>query len=126
MSSLEMHYTETLVVVHCWCGIALAIPENLYRFAHDKPHDIYCPLGHIFVWNDNYKAKYEREQQRHQATKDLLHQEERSHQATRGHLTRQRKRVAEGVCPCCHRTFKQLAAHMKNKHPEFKPEELPA
>lgn len=23
------------------------------------------------------------------------------------------------TCPCCKRTFKQLAAHMKNKHPEF-------
>jgi hypothetical protein len=27
--------------------------------------------------------------------------------------------VAAGVCPCCKRTVKQLAAHMKEKHPEF-------
>jgi hypothetical protein len=27
------------------------------------------------------------------------------------------KRIANGVCPCCHRTFGNLAAHMKTKHP---------
>ena len=29
------------------------------------------------------------------------------------------KRIKNGICPCCNRTFKQLAAHMKNKHPEY-------
>lgn len=28
-------------------------------------------------------------------------------------------RAKNGTCPCCTRTFKQLAAHMKNKHPEY-------
>lgn len=27
-------------------------------------------------------------------------------------------RAHAGVCPCCNRTFKQLAAHMKTKHPD--------
>ena len=34
--------------------------------------------------------------------------------------TRLKNRVASGVCPCCNRTFKQLAAHMSRQHPEFK------
>ena len=38
---------------------------------------------------------------------------------TKGHLTRQKKRVAHGVCPCCNRTFKQLKSHMKRMHPEY-------
>jgi hypothetical protein len=121
-----MEYTETLTVTHCWCGIALAIPDNLFRFAKTKPTDVYCPLGHVFVFRDTYKEKYEAEERRHRATRDLLHAEERSHTATRGHLTRQRKRLKAGVCPCCGRTFKQLARHMQCKHPDFKPEELPA
>lgn len=60
------------------------------------------------------------------ASRELLRHEERSHSTTRGHLTRERKkkeqletRAANGVCPCCHRTFKQLARHMKTKHPDF-------
>jgi hypothetical protein len=32
---------------------------------------------------------------------------------------RLRRRVANGVCPCCHRTFHQLARHMRTKHPEY-------
>jgi hypothetical protein len=114
-----MNYTETLVVCHCWCGIALAIPENLHRIAHESPHDVYCPLGHVFTWGDTYRDKLDRERQRHQATRDLLHAEERSHTATRGHLTRAKRRSAAGVCPCCHRTFKQLRKHMNVKHPEY-------
>lgn len=30
-------------------------------------------------------------------------------------------RANHGVCPCCKRTFSQLARHMKTKHPDFKP-----
>lgn len=32
-------------------------------------------------------------------------------------LAKNAARSKAGVCPCCSRTFKQLAAHMKNKHP---------
>lgn len=119
MTPLTMKFTEELVVTHCWCGIALAIPQNLYRVAHEDKHDVYCPLGHTFVWHDTYRDKLEREQRKHKATKDLLAYEERSHAATRGHLTRAKKRSAAGVCPCCHRTFKQLRKHMNVKHPEY-------
>jgi hypothetical protein len=115
-----MNYTETLVVTHCWCGIALAIPSNLHRVAHDeKGHSVYCPLGHPFTYGNSYEERLAAERRRHEATRDLLRAEENSHKATRGHLTRQKKRVAAGVCPCCHRTFKQLARHMRSKHPDY-------
>ena len=117
---MEMTYTETLRVVHCWCGIALAIPDNLRRWAEQaKDRSIYCPNGHKFVFTDTFEEKLERERRRHQATKDLLRAEERSHSATRGQLTKTKKRVGNGVCPCCHRTFQQLSRHMKNKHPDY-------
>lgn len=120
----EMTYEETLVVTHCWCGIAVAIPSNLNRVAHDEGKSVYCPLGHTFVYNDTYKERFEKEKRRAKAARELLHAEERSHASTRGHLTRVKKRAAAGVCPCCHRTFQQLARHMKNKHPGFVKEEL--
>ena len=112
-------YNETLVVTHCWCGIALAIPSNLHRVANDEGKGVYCPLGHSFTYGDTYAQQLERERKRHRATKDLLHAEERSHSATRGHVTRAKKRSAAGVCPCCHRSFKQLRKHMNVKHPEY-------
>lgn len=120
-----MQYTETLTVCHCWCGIALAIPDNLHRIANEKKHDIYCPLGHVFVFSETLDQKLKKkerelaeERRRVEATRDLLHQEERSHTATRGHLTRAKKRAHGGACQYCNRTFSDLTRHMQSKHPE--------
>jgi hypothetical protein len=115
----EMTYTETLVVTHCWCGIALAIPSNLHRVAKDEGQSVYCPIGHSFSYRDTYAKRLERERRQHEATRELLAAEERSHSATRGHLTRQKKRIAAGVCPCCHRHFANVERHMASQHPDF-------
>jgi hypothetical protein len=115
----QMTYSETLTVTHCWCGIALAIPDNLYRVANDEGKGVYCPLGHSFVYGNSNAEQLAKERQRHQATRDLLRAEERSHAATRGALTKTKKRAAAGVCPCCQRSFQNVARHMKSKHPEF-------
>lgn len=40
----------------------------------------------------------------------------------KGHATRITKRAKAGVCPCCNRTFAQLARHMATQHPQFTPE----
>lgn len=124
--ALEMEYTETLVVTSCWCGIALAIPSNLHRYARNhKGHGIYCPLGHTFVYQNSYEEQLADERRRHEATRDLLQAEERSHVATRGHLTRQRKRAAAGLCPCCKRHFTNVERHVAAMHPNFNPEATP-
>jgi hypothetical protein len=120
-----MTYIEELTVTHCWCGIALAIPENLYRHAHRRGDSVYCPLGHAFSWGDTVERQLKRERAEHQATRDLLRAEERSHSATRGQLTKARKRAAAGVCPCCKRSFANVARHVAHMHPDFNPEAKP-
>jgi hypothetical protein len=35
--------------------------------------------------------------------------------------TRALNRIKNGVCPCCNRTFADLAKHMASKHPTFEP-----
>jgi DNA repair exonuclease SbcCD ATPase subunit len=124
---MQMEYTETLTVTSCWCGIRLAIPDNLYRYLQkDEKNHCYCPLGHTFVFSNTLreqleetKRRLEEARRREGATRSLLEQEERSHAATRGHLTRARKQVdraEHGVCPHCNRSFQNLARHMKTKH----------
>jgi protein-arginine kinase activator protein McsA len=116
----QINYTETLIVTSCWCGVAFAIPEERHEWMQrSSKNSCYCPNGHSFHYTNSLETQLQRERQRHQATTELLRAEERSHQATRGHLTRAKKRAAAGVCPCCHRTFKQLARHMQAKHPDF-------
>lgn len=121
-----LNYAGTLVVEECHCGIKHAIPSQLQAQARDHGKTVYCPLGHAWVYTETTDKQIARERaaresadRRAQATRDLLHAEERSHAATRGHLTRSKRRASAGTCPCCNRTFEQLARHMKSQHPAF-------
>lgn len=121
--------TTTLVRVSCWCGVQFAIPQNRYTWMqHSRKNDCHCPNGHTFHFAktlEEERAEMQRElaeeRRRKQAARDLLAAEERSHAATRGHLTRSRKRAAAAVCPCCNRSFVQLRRHMAAKHPDYVP-----
>ncbi len=31
----------------------------------------------------------------------------------------ERERIVSGVCPCCNRTFQNLARHIAGQHPDF-------
>lgn len=124
---MTLEYTGELTVLTCWCGMAHAVPSELRRFQlrqkdDGEDHAIYCPLGHAHVPLGTSKWKIEQEraaaaQARAQAIQDQLDSETRSHSATKGQLTKMRKRAASGVCPCCSRTFKQVRRHMVAQHP---------
>lgn len=124
-----LNYTETLTVVHCTCGMAFAIPESLDEqlLDHRGPNgkSVYCPLGHRWHYTGKNDAEQERAariaaEQRERAVRDLLSAEERSHSATKGQLTKVKKRVTAGLCPCCNRSFADLARHMAGQHPDYK------
>ena len=125
----QMSYTETLIVTSCYCGIPFAIPENLYGWMQKKSaNGCYCPNGHKMHFSNTLETQLEearesarRAREREGATRSLLDHEERSHAATKGHLTRAKKQVhhaEHGVCPHCRRHFSDLEAHVKTKHPE--------
>ena len=128
----------TLVTVVCFtCGITYAIPASLDRSARkyngDSPNGwwLCCPLGH--TWGYVGQTEEEKLRERLQAERDragrLASQRDQlqaSLRGTRANAARTRKelktvktRVAAGTCPCCGRTFQQLARHMKSKHPDY-------
>jgi hypothetical protein len=39
--------------------------------------------------------------------------------AGKAQVTKLKKRASAGVCPCCNRTFSNMARHMAHQHPEF-------
>jgi hypothetical protein len=43
----------------------------------------------------------------------------KSRDGIKGALIKQKKRVGNGACPCCKRTFSALARHIKTQHPDF-------
>lgn len=111
------------------CGIKYALDEAFRSRRRSKGGSWYCPNGHSLSYHHAIKSEVEelekqlaaaRGNQRH--TAERLESEKRRHAATKGQLTKTRKRARGGVCPCCNRSFVQLARHMKSQHPDFDPD----
>lgn len=112
------------------CGIRFCVDQGWKNSKIQSGKGFRCPNGCDISYNDSEvkRLKRELEQQTKRtewayqsaslARERARHQEHRA-RAYRGHLTRHQKRTANGVCPCCNRTFKDLARHMKTKHPQF-------
>lgn len=134
MTTITMQ--TTLELITCVrCGVAFAAPvDMLDRRRHD--HDMfYCPNGHNLsfpqasdaekaraetekykrLWKDEQKYASEVLNERNVAQKQLS--------ATKGQMTKLKQRIANGVCPCCHRSFVNLHRHMTGQHPEYTKEE---
>lgn len=118
-----MFYTGTLIVTKCWCGISHGVPQELYDQADRCGKTVYCPLGHSWVLGDSETKKLKaqlasaREESEHyREQRDYAERQARAH---KGHHTRTKNRIANGVCPCCNRTFVNLGKHMKSQHPDF-------
>lgn len=122
-----MFTTITLKETTCFsCGVRFAMQNNFYDMRLRDGYTFYCPAGHgqIFTARRDGLDKLKREKQALQSQLSWAATEaeeaKRQRREARTKLTKFKNRVANGVCPCCHRTFKQLAAHMTNKHPDFK------
>ena len=132
--------TDTnLVTEECYrCGVLFAMPESLrnsaLKHSQKSPGEtisFYCPNGHSQSYvGENTEQKLRRqlneERERRARVAAQRDQAEASARAYKGAATKARKRAGAGVCPCCNRTFKQLARHMESKHPDFEPEAVEA
>lgn len=128
---LTMTYTGTLAIEECFkCHITFAIPVDFQRRCREQGETFYCPLGHGQVYStteiQRLKQKLEREERwrkdaetRARAARDQADAAERSRAAYKGQVTKIRKRVGNGVCPCCNRSFANLGRHMAGQHPGF-------
>lgn len=116
----------TLVTHECGsCGVLFAMPVKLKEEClRDQSRSFYCPNGHgrHFVGKteeQRLREQLDRTLARERAARDQLEAAERSRAALKGVVTKTKKRVGNGVCPCCNRTFQNLARHMGTKHPDY-------
>ena len=91
----------------------------------------YCPNGHPRHYpgeSDIEKAqRLQREAERVAEAHRMMRESEARRRASAEHrlraqkgvTTKLRKRIAAGACPCCKRSFQNLARHMQTKHPEY-------
>lgn len=120
---------QRLVVEECGeCFVLFAFPETQQEKARaDHRRGFWCPNEHKLHYTGKTEAQklreqLERERDRAGRLASQRDQAEASLRATKGVVTRQKKqlqRVANGVCPCCNRSFVNLARHMESKHPGY-------
>jgi hypothetical protein len=67
------------------------------------------------------KLRRERDaaKQREETIRANLEDTKRRLSAQFGENTKLRKRIKNGVCPCCTRSFTNLRRHLQTKHPEY-------
>lgn len=116
----------------CQCKSEIWLPDALYEAAQHGRGKVtfFCPYGHaqVFAEGETDADKFRRERdllaqrlaEKDDTIKFWREREEtasRSLSATRGVITRIKNRVGHGVCPCCNRTFENVARHMASQHP---------
>lgn len=126
-------YTTTLAKITCGsCHIPFAIPENMHEQVQQDGALFYCPNGHQIGYRktENQKLRDDLERAQRRAIRAenearwasaLAGAERRSAAAYRGHLTRIRNKIANGVCPVagCRRHFDNVQDHIRGQHPEW-------
>lgn len=132
----------TLTEIECAkCGMIFGVTpktEGRFRNSHES---FYCPMGHT-QW---FPGKSEAEKLRDELTRQKQAAEQREanlkntadflrtdrdaalnrERAQKAAKTRLKNRIANGVCPCCTRSFQNLQRHIANQHPDFKAPEAP-
>lgn len=131
MTATEVLLTLAIVPVPCGeCGVVFGMTEDYQEQRKKDGKSWYCPNGHSRVYRETEadrlrkqlaRAEQERDRARANAThyRDQADAEERAHRATKGQVTKLRKRIANGVCPCCKRTFANLGRHIAGQHPDY-------
>lgn len=120
--SRDVMIERTIHIIECAaCSVDFGIGADYMAKRRKDSGTFYCPSGH----SNFYKAGKSDEQKLREATaretalKDQLSAAIRDAETTRVTLLRDRQRFANGVCPCCNRTFQNVLNHMKGEHPDY-------
>ena len=107
------------------CGHRVYLTDDFIERRKRDHKSFYCTVcGENRHWPQ--KSDLEALRGRLASTQDMLdtarQQRDHAEHRRRGEKaakTRIKNRIANGVCPCCQRSFKDLHRHMQNKHPDY-------
>lgn len=125
-----VYYGEVgMVSVICArCAVIFGMPQRLNDEFRRSRTDFYCPHGHIQgYYGETPEKKLERQlanaREDARSARASAQLERRRHAATKGELTKTRKRAAAALCPVdgCHRQIVQMKRHLATKHPDYQP-----
>lgn len=123
--SVATSFAVTMVhICNCIrCGLPVLAPSSLESEIRNRAKPFYCCNGHEMTYReseaDKLKVRLAQAERERDGARARAEMAERSAAAHKGKVTEMKNRVGNGVCPCCNRTFKQLARHMACKHPGY-------
>jgi ElaB/YqjD/DUF883 family membrane-anchored ribosome-binding protein len=125
MSARLLKYTSEISLITevcCNCGVAFAMPQDM----QERRKNFFCPVGHQQHYTEEHETEKLKKQvenltKREQWAKEEARKANEAASKAEKSLQTLRKRAKAGVCPCCKRTVSQMAKHMAEKHPDFKP-----
>ena len=123
-----MTNTETMTTLTCTkCASDFSITSKFCRtWREGVDTTLWCPCcGTSWAGGSESPAKklqkqLDAEYAAHAKTRAALNTSKRQLTAKKGAITKLNKRIGNGVCPCCNRTFVNVQRHMASKHPELK------
>lgn len=125
----EITFTVKFVTEECCnCHAQFAMTENLNTEKRRDHSLFYCPRGH----GQHYTGLSDVEKERRDKIEIQNRLQAKLNEETHLRLVAEKERdtekkkrrkielrVAKGVCPCCNRTFDDLARHMAGKHKDY-------
>ncbi len=106
------------------CGISFAVPAWWESGKRQTKTTFYCPNGHPQSFTAETEAeRLQRELNNQRQQNARLEDEAREArvEAEKAKATTKRlkRRAAAGSCPCCKRSFSNMADHMAHQHPDW-------
>lgn len=134
-----LQFTETVDLVRVsiglndqGCGHTFYMTRDHYNNTRQHKQGWWCPVcGCARAWTGETEAEKLKKQLASAERQAAWHKDNARHEreareltqrrlnATKGAKTKLQKRIKNGVCPCCTRSFMNLKAHMATKHPDF-------
>lgn len=122
-TNLEVHYCPK-------CSIAFAAPPRFIEERRKDGQSFYCPSGHTMSFHETELDRLQKKLRRAEQDVEWYKASVRSKESqlkganiqigkVKAKLKRTEVRIANGVCPCCHRSFQNMHRHMKTKHPDY-------
>ena len=113
------------------CDAMVILPSSTMKELRRNHNSFYCYRGHPMSFGhdsdiEKLKKQLEKKEEllqrqikRTEWAKEAEKQTEYKRRAIKGQLTKVKNRIKNGVCPCCNRSFANMAKHMANQHPNY-------
>jgi hypothetical protein len=113
--------TQTFETEDCYkCGVVFAMTEDFRQRRLRDRKEFYCPNGHgQHYLRESEGQKIQHLEARLASAGEARDHYKRSRDTMRGVVTKMKKRIGKGSCPCCKRHFTNVERHMKSQHPDY-------